>query len=93
MLHDKGLRDFEGKVLIVDAFPSPPRLCVPWRPCGNAHDTDEEKTKPIHAARVASAGAGLCAMAEQLWGLLRHAAVLLMRRPSACILTHQYRGM
>jgi hypothetical protein len=65
MLHDKVLRDCEGKVLIVDAFPSPPRLCVPCLPCRKTHDTDEEKTRPQRAARLASSGACLSAMVEQ----------------------------
>ena len=80
-----------GKVLIVDAFPSPRRFCVPCLPCRNTHDTDEKKTRPQHAARVASAGACLSAMAEQRWRLRSPVAVLLRRRPRAFILTHQGR--
>src|SRR4029450_9981108 len=92
VLHDKLFRDFQGKICVADAFPSLPWLCLPCLPCGNAHDQYEEQTSPTHAARVASYGSCLAAMAEQLWGLLRQAAVLLRRRPSAFLLTHPCRG-
>src|SRR5262249_31713174 len=91
LLHDKVLRDFEGKILVVYASPSLPRLCLPLMPCGNAHDTDDEKVRPKYPDRLASAGACLSAIAVQGCGLLHHAAVLLRRRPSAFILTHQGR--
>src|SRR5262249_12367740 len=92
LLHDKVLRDVEGKILVVDAFPSLPRLCLPLIPYGNAHDTYGEKTRAQYDERLEYSGSCLSAIAEPLCELRSHAAVHLRRLPSDFILTTQDRG-